>query len=258
MYLVSAGRRTFRPWTHTSDDSSYMYQLSLECILILIIKKPTTPICGVVPPAWQVLSCLVIYLYVRTYVIYAGFKVEDTPRWVRTSGQNGTDSPWMSLNLCVMRRYYVSRGRGPGVIHTVCCCCCCCLNISKKADDANMWGRAPRLAGSLLSCYLCVRTYVRTYVIYAGFKVEDTPRWVRTSGLNGTDRPWMSLNLCVMRRYYVSRGRGPGVIHTICCCCFYIIISNFLPNIISSTPRLSVLPDSSSLERYNLCGQRQQ
>ena len=28
MYLVSAGRRTFRPWTHTSDDS-YMYQLSL-------------------------------------------------------------------------------------------------------------------------------------------------------------------------------------------------------------------------------------
>ena len=162
MYLVSAGRRTFRPWTHTSDDSSYMYQLSLECILILIIKKPTTPICGVVPPAWQVLSCLVIYLYVRTYVIYAGFKVEDTPRWVRTSGQNGTDSPWMSLNLCVMRRYYV------------------------------------------------------------------------------------------------SRGRGPGVIHTICCCCFYIIISNFLPNIISSTPRLSVLPDSSSLERYNLCGQRQQ
>ena len=27
-YLVSAGRRTFRPWTHTSDDS-YMYQLSL-------------------------------------------------------------------------------------------------------------------------------------------------------------------------------------------------------------------------------------
>ena len=28
MYLVSAGRRTFRPWTHTSDDS-YMYELSL-------------------------------------------------------------------------------------------------------------------------------------------------------------------------------------------------------------------------------------
>ena len=28
MYLVSAGRRTFRPWTHTSDDS-YMYQPSL-------------------------------------------------------------------------------------------------------------------------------------------------------------------------------------------------------------------------------------
>ena len=28
MYLVSAGRNTFRPWTHTSDDS-YMYQLSL-------------------------------------------------------------------------------------------------------------------------------------------------------------------------------------------------------------------------------------
>ena len=28
MYLVSAGRRTFHPWTHTSDDS-YMYQLSL-------------------------------------------------------------------------------------------------------------------------------------------------------------------------------------------------------------------------------------
>ena len=28
MYLVSAGRRTFRPWTYTSDDS-YMYQLSL-------------------------------------------------------------------------------------------------------------------------------------------------------------------------------------------------------------------------------------
>ena len=28
MYLVSAGRRTFRPWTHTPDDS-YMYQLSL-------------------------------------------------------------------------------------------------------------------------------------------------------------------------------------------------------------------------------------
>ena len=27
-YPVSAGRRTFRPWTHTSDDS-YMYQLSL-------------------------------------------------------------------------------------------------------------------------------------------------------------------------------------------------------------------------------------
>ena len=27
-YLVSAGRRMFRPWTHTSDDS-YMYQLSL-------------------------------------------------------------------------------------------------------------------------------------------------------------------------------------------------------------------------------------
>ena len=27
-YLVSAGRRTFRPWTHTSDDS-YIYQLSL-------------------------------------------------------------------------------------------------------------------------------------------------------------------------------------------------------------------------------------
>ena len=28
MYLVSAGRRAFHPWTHTSDDS-YMYQLSL-------------------------------------------------------------------------------------------------------------------------------------------------------------------------------------------------------------------------------------
>ena len=28
MYLVSAGRQTFRPWTYTSDDS-YMYQLSL-------------------------------------------------------------------------------------------------------------------------------------------------------------------------------------------------------------------------------------
>ena len=28
MYLVSAGRRTYRPWTHTSDDS-YIYQLSL-------------------------------------------------------------------------------------------------------------------------------------------------------------------------------------------------------------------------------------
>ena len=28
MYQVSAGRNTFRPWTHTSDDS-YMYQLSL-------------------------------------------------------------------------------------------------------------------------------------------------------------------------------------------------------------------------------------
>ena len=38
MYLVSAGRRTFRPWTHTSDDS-YMYQLSLVVATATIYYK---------------------------------------------------------------------------------------------------------------------------------------------------------------------------------------------------------------------------
>ena len=36
MYLVSACRRTFRPWTHTSDDS-YMYQLSLVVATLLYL-----------------------------------------------------------------------------------------------------------------------------------------------------------------------------------------------------------------------------
>ena len=43
MYLVSAGRRTFRPWTHTSDDS-YIYQLSLVVATATVsLVRPRTP-----------------------------------------------------------------------------------------------------------------------------------------------------------------------------------------------------------------------
>ena len=38
-YLVSAGRRTFRPWTHTSDDS-YIYQLSLVVATATVSYHP--------------------------------------------------------------------------------------------------------------------------------------------------------------------------------------------------------------------------
>ena len=43
-----------------------------------------------------------------------------------------------------------------------------------------------------------------------GCGVEDTPRWVSASGLNGTERGTLSLCVIVTRRYYLG-GRGPGI-----------------------------------------------
>ena len=56
MYLVSAGRRTFRPWTHTSDDS-YMYQLSL------VVATATT----VIPGIFFIIFYFIFHLFRRPF-----------------------------------------------------------------------------------------------------------------------------------------------------------------------------------------------
>ena len=47
-----------------------------------------------------------------TRPLLCGYGVEDTPRWIGTSGKQGMGSggPLVTLNLCVIRRYYLGEG----------------------------------------------------------------------------------------------------------------------------------------------------
>ena len=50
--------------------------------------------------------------------LFCGCGVEDTPRWVRTSGQHGTESGTSGDLELVCNEAVLSRGRGPD-IHAV-------------------------------------------------------------------------------------------------------------------------------------------
>ena len=60
-------------------------------------RKTTTYILHGLAPSWFSLFC--------------GYGAGDTPRWVGTSGQHGTESggPLVTLNLNVMARYYLGK-----------------------------------------------------------------------------------------------------------------------------------------------------